>query len=422
MKHVKLISLFAVILFALSCVLFLNFSKADVVKSKYFNYVEKGAKVIKTSPSTQYKLMETYPQAVVTVYNVGTTNLATIWADRDGVVIKANPFIADTDSFYYFYVDCGKYDIKFSGTGIAVPYTYGDVFICGNTSSSGGTVTGSGTENFITKWVTDTELGDSVLFNPSNVQAGSSTLIGWTASGPTASLDIALGRNGINRLEINNGTLGSLADLRLHRIEPIPTITIPGLNFGTIATDPTLPVAGDCWYNTTSNTFKCFNGTTNFFLGPLNFVDSTFIDFTQTNNSVTATLTDAIKIVSYTLFFSASGDILDTTDGPLVIIPDFAGEIVGWTVYEKGNVSGSVSFSVDKVTPTYPVTVAPSFSTMVGVGNKPALILQIANRANVSNWTTTTFAQGDIIRISVDVAPTNVVNVFVEFKVRRTGL
>jgi hypothetical protein len=131
MKHAKIVSFILLSLFALGCILFLPKTKADVIKSKYFNYVEKGAKIVKTSPSTQYKLMETYPQSTVTVYEAGTLNLASLWVDRDGLIIKANPFTADTDSFYYFYVDCGKYDIKFSGTGIAVPYSYGDVFICG---------------------------------------------------------------------------------------------------------------------------------------------------------------------------------------------------------------------------------------------------------------------------------------------------
>jgi len=253
---------FLFLFLTLSCIFILRNSKADVVKSKYFNYVEKGAKTVKTSPSTQYKLMETYPQATVTVYNAGTTDLATLWSDKDGLIIKANPFSADTDSFYYFYVDCGKYDIKFSGTGIASPYTYGDVSICGNANSGTGNVTTlGGTEDFITKFTSSTSIGDSSLYNPSNVQASSTTLFGWTNGLPTASIDVAFGRNTAGKIEINSGTLGLFSDLTLHRIEPIPTVTIPGLNFGPIATDPTNPVAGDCWYNTSSNQFKCFNGT-----------------------------------------------------------------------------------------------------------------------------------------------------------------
>src|SRR5690349_19614856 len=106
MKTTKIVAAFLFLLLALSSIFLLRQAKADVVKSKYFNYVEKGAKVVKTSPSTQYKLMETYPQATITVYEVGTTDLANIWADKDGFIIKANPFTADTDSFFYFYADC----------------------------------------------------------------------------------------------------------------------------------------------------------------------------------------------------------------------------------------------------------------------------------------------------------------------------
>lgn len=263
MKSIKIAFLFFIIFLALSSIFLLQHTKADVVKSKYFNYVEKGAKTVKTSPSTQYKLMETYPQATITVYEAGTTNIANIWADRDGFIIKANPFTADTDSFYYFYVDCGKYDIKFSGTGISVPYTYGDVFICGTIGSGTGNVsTLGGTTDFIPKWTSSTSLGDSVLYNPLNIQAGSSILFGWTAGAPTSSLDVAIGRNSAGKIEINNGTLNSLANLTLHRIEPIPTVAIPGLNFGVIADDPTNPVEGDCWYNTSLSAFRCFNGST----------------------------------------------------------------------------------------------------------------------------------------------------------------
>lgn len=263
MKSIKTVAFLVFTIIALSCIFILRNSKADVVKSKYFNYVEKGAKVVKTSPSTQYKLMETYPQSTVTVYDAGTTDLASLWSDRDGLSIKANPFTADTDSFYYFYVDCGKYDIKFSGTGISVSYTYGDVTICGNISSGTGNVeTLGGTADFIAKFTSATSIGDSSLYNPSNIQASSSILFGWTSGLATASLDVAIGRDSAGKLEINSGILNDLRDLTLHRIEPIPTATIPGLNFGVIANDPSAPVEGDCWYNSSLSAFRCFIGST----------------------------------------------------------------------------------------------------------------------------------------------------------------
>lgn len=260
---IKIAFLFLVVFFALSSIFLLQQTKADVVKSKYFNYVEKGGRTVKTSPSTQYKLMESYPQATVTVYEAGTETLASIWSDKDGLSIKANPFIADTDSFFYFYVDCGKYDIKFSGGNIQAPYSWGDVFICGTIGSGTGNVsTLGGTENFITKFTSSTSIGDSVLYNPLHVQASSSTFFGWTSGLATASLDVAIGRDSAGKLEINSGTLNDLRSLTLHRIEPIPTATIPGLNFGVIASDPTNPVIGDCWYNSSLSAFRCFLGST----------------------------------------------------------------------------------------------------------------------------------------------------------------
>lgn len=99
-------------------------------------YAEKGGKSVRTTASISYNLMETYPNCVVTVYIVGTTNLATIYSDSSGTA-KSNPFIADAASYYFFYLDEGvRVDIKFSGTGILVPFTLPDVQ-AGGTGSIG---------------------------------------------------------------------------------------------------------------------------------------------------------------------------------------------------------------------------------------------------------------------------------------------
>jgi hypothetical protein len=95
-------------------------------KSKWVGYVSKGGKFVRVSTTISYRLMETYPGATVTVYLTGTTNLATIYSDNAGTV-KSNPFTADSNAKYEFYVDNGKYDIKFSGTGIVVPFTFSDL-------------------------------------------------------------------------------------------------------------------------------------------------------------------------------------------------------------------------------------------------------------------------------------------------------
>jgi nitrous oxidase accessory protein NosD len=50
--------------------------------------------------------------------------IATIYSDNSGTV-KANPFTAGTDSTWFFYANPGNYDVKFSGGGIANPFTLG---------------------------------------------------------------------------------------------------------------------------------------------------------------------------------------------------------------------------------------------------------------------------------------------------------
>lgn len=97
-------------------------------KAKYANYAQKGGKSVKTSSTTTYNLMETYPSSTITVYRAGTLTLATIYTDSSGTS-KANPFTADSSGYYEFYADNGRYDIKFSGTGIITPFTKADIVI-----------------------------------------------------------------------------------------------------------------------------------------------------------------------------------------------------------------------------------------------------------------------------------------------------
>jgi len=40
-------------------------------------------------------------------------------------------------------------------------------------------------------------------------------------------------------------------------------ITVKGIEIQTIAGDPSNPVEGQVWYNTSTNTLKGYNGTTN---------------------------------------------------------------------------------------------------------------------------------------------------------------
>lgn len=90
--------------------------------AKYADYVQEGGKSVKTSSTTTYLLMQTFPNATVGVYLPGTTTLATIYSNNSGTP-KSNPFTADSKAYYEFYAANGFYDVKFSGTGIVTPWT-----------------------------------------------------------------------------------------------------------------------------------------------------------------------------------------------------------------------------------------------------------------------------------------------------------
>jgi hypothetical protein len=55
-------------------------------------------------------------QATIGIYLAGTSTLTTIYSDN-GVTEKANPFPADDDGAYEFYIDSGLYRLKISKTG-----------------------------------------------------------------------------------------------------------------------------------------------------------------------------------------------------------------------------------------------------------------------------------------------------------------
>lgn len=67
------------------------------------------------------------PSATITVYQTRTQQLALLYAANDINQVKANPFVAGTDGYAFFYAANGRYDVQFSGGGIANPWSLGDV-------------------------------------------------------------------------------------------------------------------------------------------------------------------------------------------------------------------------------------------------------------------------------------------------------
>ena len=56
--------------------------------------------------------------ATVTVYDAGTSDLADLWTDAGGTIVKDNPFQTDALGRFQFFATSGKYDIEVLGTGI----------------------------------------------------------------------------------------------------------------------------------------------------------------------------------------------------------------------------------------------------------------------------------------------------------------
>lgn len=65
------------------------------------------------------------PGALVEVFNAGTLTPATIYADQMGTP-KPPDFTADAVSGFFFFYGVGPFDVRFSGGGIATPFTWGD--------------------------------------------------------------------------------------------------------------------------------------------------------------------------------------------------------------------------------------------------------------------------------------------------------
>lgn len=124
------------IFFCIAIVAISVFTTQAQTRAKFIGIASKGGRVVRTSPTVQYKLMETYPGCTVTVKIAGSATLATIYTNEAGTP-KSNPFTSNsTDAGFEFYVDVGRFDITFSGTGITSPFSWSDVFI--QTGGGGG--------------------------------------------------------------------------------------------------------------------------------------------------------------------------------------------------------------------------------------------------------------------------------------------
>jgi len=112
-------------------------STAGQSYSKIQGWAEQGGLPVTVLGSTSTtKWQQSYPSCTISVFNSGTVVLASIFSDNSGTP-KANPFTADSNSYWYFYGIVGTtYDVRFSGTGITTPFTLGGFTAGGGGGSS----------------------------------------------------------------------------------------------------------------------------------------------------------------------------------------------------------------------------------------------------------------------------------------------
>lgn len=100
---------------------------------KVQGWVENGnitVSIASTGYVSSTKVQGSFPLGTVTVYLAGTLTLASIYSDDlASPTAKANPFTAASSGQWFLYAANGIYDIKFSGGGIAAPFTLGGISI-----------------------------------------------------------------------------------------------------------------------------------------------------------------------------------------------------------------------------------------------------------------------------------------------------
>lgn len=102
---------------------------AWATRQRLFGWCQQGgvATVVPGTPgSGTQRFQQTFRGCTVNIYLVGTSTAATLYSDDAGTA-QANPFTASsTTGFWSAYVDGGRYDVRYSGGGISVPFTISD--------------------------------------------------------------------------------------------------------------------------------------------------------------------------------------------------------------------------------------------------------------------------------------------------------
>lgn len=185
-------------------------------------FCEKGGEsVVTDGRSSTTKVQRSYPSCTATIYDTGTTNLASIASNSSGTP-KSNPFTADSDGYISFYALDGVYDVKMSGGGLLTPVTRSGFWIV--TSSGGGSgITGSGTANRFPIFTAGTVIGNSVFQQ-----------VGTSEFAPAATgKRINLGTESQQVVEIANASVGGTVVNRLAKLTGAPSTAVTALTSDT---------------------------------------------------------------------------------------------------------------------------------------------------------------------------------------------
>lgn len=111
---------------------------------RYQNWAQEGDQAAVTQGlSSSNVLQGSAPLATITVYEAGTSNLATLFSDAAGSLPLSNPFTANADGSFGFYAAAGHYDIVLSGT-VSPTFTISDVVLTEVSGGGGGSVSSVG--------------------------------------------------------------------------------------------------------------------------------------------------------------------------------------------------------------------------------------------------------------------------------------
>lgn len=171
-----------------------------------------GQVVVTDGRSSTTKVQRSYPSCTITVYDSGTTNLSVIYSDYSSTPL-ANPFTADTQGYWSFVANAGRYDVKMSGGGLTSPVTRSGLWVA---SGGGGGSVGPGTVDRLPRFDTTTTIADSIV-----KQVGTSELK-FAATGKRVNLDA--GSQLV--VEFTNDTGTGTVDQRIARLTGAPSTAV----------------------------------------------------------------------------------------------------------------------------------------------------------------------------------------------------